>query len=118
MKFKPTIAENVAESRKKMDKDILPKEEATKSVVKPEEIDVSDAQAERQIKKAKESKDAEAVIAVNLRLEPHSNAEVLCVLYPGVRVKVNDSEKPDWYALTYQGREVYVMKKYITVKGW
>lgn len=118
MKFKQATSANVAQDRAKMSPKVIAeiekreKEEEKDIPVKPKATAAYTVD-EMKVIKANTAKLAEAIISVNLRLEPHLNAEILCTLYPGVKVKVNDSDEPDWYSLTYQGRDCFVMKQYI-----
>lgn len=117
MKFKQAIAANVAEHKAKMPPVKEPEEK------KEEKISIAPAPApikepssdEVKVIKANTSKEAAAIISVNLRLAPGMYGEILCTLFPGIKIRVNDSEDPDWYALTYQGRDCYVKKEFIKI---
>lgn len=118
MKFKQATENNVAENRAKLSpklqEELKEKEAAEEKEDIPVEIPVDkEAAGKKRLEKAKNSIEAEAIISVNLRLQPHMNAEILCVLYPGIKVRVYDSEDPEWYSLTYQGRDVFVKKEYL-----
>ena len=62
-----------------------------------------------------EAKSAEAKTAVNLRLGPGLTEKILCVLYPGEKIKVQ-YYNAEWYKLKYKGTECYVRKEYVTTK--
>lgn len=119
MKFKDATSVNVSQDKAKMSPKViaeLERKEKEEDIIPAKEPDRTAVKIEadkRNLAAANSAKAAEAIISVNLRLEPHMNAEVLCVLYPGIKVRVNDSEDPEWYALTYQGRNCFVMKQYI-----
>ena len=118
MKFRQATAANVAEQRAKMDPKVVAEQDKKEGIVTPEEPkkDISTAKTRDEVKmiKAKTAKDAEAIISVNLRLEPGMYGEIICTLFPGVRVKVNDvPDNDEWYSLTYQGRDCFVKKEFI-----
>ena len=120
MKFKQATANNVAENRAKLSPKL--QEELKKQEAEEEKKDIpvevpvdKEASGKKRLANFKTSVEAEALISVNLRLEPHMNAEILCVLYPGIKVRVNDSEEPEWFALTYQGRDVFVKKEFLRI---
>lgn len=123
MKFKQATANNVAENRVKLSPKLQEELKQQEAEEEKKEIPVAntatpvdkDAAGKRRLQQVKTSVEAEALTAVNLRLEPHLNADILCVLYPGVKVRVNDSDEPEWFALTYQGRDVFVKKEYLKI---
>ena len=117
MKVRRAIAANVAEQRAKMDPKVVAendkKEDAVPVDPAPQPKKDNTLPNEMKVIKANAAREATAIITVNLRLEPGLYGEILCSLFPGIKVRVNDSEDPEWFALTYQGRECYVMKKYM-----
>lgn len=114
MKVRRAIAANVAEQRAKMDPKVVEENDKKENdiPVAPVSEPVKDNVLPNELKVLR-AKEAVAIISVNLRLEPGLYGEIICTLFPGIKVRVNDSEDPDWYALTYQGRDCYVMKKYM-----
>lgn len=85
---------------------------------KPAEPAPKEVRDKEKLNEAKMSQTAEAVISVNLRLTPVIDVDdnILCVLYPGIKVSVHDAaDAPGWYALTYQGRNCFVKKDYIKI---
>ena len=117
MKFRQATAANVAEHRSKMNPKVVEENDKKENDVPvtpaPEPTKDNTLPNEMKVIKANAAKEATAIITVNLRLEPGLYGEILCSLFPGIKVRVNDSEDPEWFALTYQGRDCYVMKKYM-----
>lgn len=117
MKFRQATAANVAEHRSKMNPKVVEENDKKENDIPvapaPEPAKDNVLPNELKVLRANEAKEAMAIISVNLRLEPGLYGEIVCTLFPGIKVRVNDSEDPDWYALTYQGRDCYVMKKYM-----
>lgn len=107
MKIRQATAANVAELKAKMPPVKDPEENKEQKISKEPSSD------ELKVIKANSSKEAMAMISVNLRLSPGLYGEILCTLFPGIKVRVNDSEDPEWYALTYQGRDCFVKKEFM-----
>lgn len=121
MKFRQATANNVAENRAKLSpklqEELKKKEEMEETPVVEEKKPVPQTGCtadQMKVILANTAKEAQAIISVNLRLEPHLNAEILCTLFPGIKVMVNElQDEPEWCSLTYQGRDCFVKKEYI-----
>lgn len=115
MKMRAATQANVGKSVEELEKrnDIL--EEKKSSVVEEPAFDKTLRDKER-LKEVKNSHTAEAFIAVNLRLTPDNDGDILAVLHPGIKVDVHDVDyAPEWYGLTYQGRNCFVKREFIKI---
>ena len=116
MKIRNAIEANVGKSVAELEKAEAALE-TTKDISEPKQAPApKEVRDKEKLKEAKASKTAESFISVNLRLTPDPEGDILCVLYPGIKVDVHDVDyAPGWYGLTYQGRSCFVMKDYIKI---
>lgn len=114
-KYRDTVQRNVGRSQAELDAQETKYEEFTQDDSPVTEADLKKIEKNK-LKEAEEAKDAVAMVTVNLRLEPSMDGEVLCALFPDVKVKVNKIPGNNaWYALTYQGRNCFVRKEFIKI---
>ena len=115
LKYRDAKQSNVGKSQAELDKEEKKYEGFVQDDSPVTEEDLK-AIEKNTIKKAQEAKNAEAIVTVNLRLSPSMDGEVLCVLYPTIKVTVNDIPGNDeWYSLVYQGRNCFVRKDFIKI---
>lgn len=114
-RYRDTIQSNVGKSQSELDSQEKKYEDYTQDTTPVTEADLKKIEKNK-LKEAEEAKDAVAMVTVNLRLEPSMDGEILCTLFPSVKIKVNKIPgNKDWYALTYQGRNCFVRKDFIKI---
>jgi len=113
-KYRNTVQSNVGKSQAELDaQEAKEFEDVVQDDSPVTEEDLKQIEKNK-IKEAKAAKDAEALVTVNLRLEPSMEGDILCSLFPKVRVQVNEIPgNKEWYALTYQGRNCFVRREFI-----
>ena len=112
LKYREATAANVGKNQAELDKEEAKKYEDYIQDDSP--VTREDLEKAATKKPESNSRLAEATVSVNLRLEPSLESEILCVLYPGIKVRVDVMPGiKDWYALTYQGRNCFVKKDFI-----
>ena len=114
-KYRNTVQSNVGKSQAELDAEEKKYEDVVQDDSPVTEEDLKQIEKNK-IKEAKAAKDAEALVTVNLRLEPSMEGDILCSLFPKNRVQVNEIPgNEEWLALTYQGRNCFVRKEFIKI---